>query len=79
MRDSVETMATNSAIVSTIGICEITVVVSTSRISCGLTLPLLARPSVRISSMVSTMVNSTSRLAPAKRASSRRMEEWNNI
>ena len=38
-----------------------------------------AAPSVRMSSMVSTMVNRITSVAPKLRASSLRMDEWNNI
>ncbi len=48
-------------------------------ISCGSTLPLEAAPKVRMSSMVSTMVNRITSVAPKLRASSLRMDEWNNI
>src|SRR3954468_10555641 len=47
--------------------------------SCGSTLPRVARLSVRISVMVMTMVTSTTSVAPNPRASSRRRDEWNNI
>src|SRR6476620_9345916 len=47
--------------------------------SCGLTLPRLARLSVRISVIVITMVTSTTSVAPKLRASSLRRVEWNNI
>src|SRR3954469_4378549 len=47
--------------------------------SCGFTLPRLARLKVRISVIVITMVTSTTSVAPKLRASSLRREEWNNI
>src|SRR3569832_2163738 len=49
------------------------------RMSSGLTVPLLARLSVRISVIVITMVTSTTSVAPKLRASSLRREEWNSI
>ena len=42
-------------------------------------LPRDASPSERINIMVMTTVTSTTRVAPKLRASSLRMEEWNNI
>ena len=45
----------------------------------GLTEPLDAWPSVRISIMVMMTVTSTTSVAPKLRASSLRMVEWNNI
>jgi len=47
--------------------------------SSGLTLPREAKPKVRMSSMVNTMMNNTTSVAPKLRASSWRMEDWNNI
>src|SRR3978361_1364149 len=47
--------------------------------SCGFTLPRVARLRVRINVIVITMVTSTTRVAPKLRPSSLRREEWNNI
>jgi hypothetical protein len=47
--------------------------------SVGLKVPRDASPTVRISVMVITTVTSTTKVAPKLRASSLRMEEWNNI
>src|SRR5512140_596998 len=47
--------------------------------SCGLTLPRVARLKVRISVIVITMVTNTTSVAPKLRASSLRRDEWNNI
>jgi hypothetical protein len=47
--------------------------------SLGLKLPREASPKVRISTVVTTTVTSTTRVAPKLRASSLRSEEWNNI
>ena len=47
--------------------------------SWGLIKPREAWPSVRISTMVITMVTSTTRVAPKLRASSLRIEDWNNM
>ena len=47
--------------------------------SAGSTLPREARPTVRISNMVMTIVASTTAVALKVRDISLRMEEWNNI
>ena len=47
--------------------------------SCGFTLPLAAKPRVRISIMLITTVMSTTKVATKLRANSWRIEEWNNI
>ena len=50
-----------------------------SMTSWGLTKPREAWPSVRISTIVITMVISTTSVAPKLRANSLRIEDWNNI
>jgi hypothetical protein len=50
-----------------------------SMTSCGLMKPREAWPRVRIKTMVITMVTSTTSVAPKLRASSLRIEDWNNI
>ena len=62
-----------------VGNCPSTVRPITSITSDGLTLPLEAWPSVRMSIMVMTTVTSTTSVAPKLRASSLRMDESNNI
>jgi len=47
--------------------------------SAGLKMPRPASPRVRMSVIVITTVTSTTKVAPKLRASSLRMEEWNNI
>ena len=79
IRLNVATMATNSDSVKIVGIRPSTAYPIKSTTSCGLTDPRDACPSVRIKTIVNTMVSSTTKVAPKLRASSRRRVDWNNM
>ena len=79
MRVSVAVIATNRLSVRIVDRWPSTVKPITSMTSDGLTRPTDACPSVRINMTVTTMVTSTTRVAPKLRPSSLRREESNNI
>jgi hypothetical protein len=79
IRPRLSTTATNSDSASISGSWPAALKPSTRATSCGDTEPLAARPRVRISIMVITMVRMTTRVAPKLRASSLRTDESNNI
>ena len=62
-----------------VGMSESTVYPMMISTSVGLNVPRDASPTRRISVMVMTTVTNTTRVAPKLRASSFRMEEWNNM
>ena len=79
MRDRATTMAINKQSVKIVDKCPKTKYPMTSSTSVGLTRPLFAKNSTRISIMVITTVMRTTSEAPKVRLNSFRTEEWNNI
>ena len=79
MRDKALTMEINSDSVRMVGNRPSAEYAMNNITSCGLIKPRDAWPKVRISTMVITMVTKTTTVAPKLRASSLRIEDWNNI